>query len=255
MKHHRLLEVCVDSIASALAAEAGGAGRLELCSALSEGGLTPGLGLLEVVRDAVSIPIHVLIRPRRGDFLYSDAEFRMMKKAIVAAKEQGARGVVLGMLLPVGHIDHERVQALVALSRPLEVTFHRAFDLCADPFGALDTLVQLGVDRLLTSGQQASGLAGAALIRQLQAQAGNALVVMPGGGIDRKNIAALLKATGAAEYHASARRQRTSAMLYRRETLAMGASQALSEYESLQTDALEVRALVEALRQAPSQCH
>lgn len=251
MKQQRLLEICVDSPASALAAEAGGAGRLELCSALSEGGLTPGAGMLEVVMDMVHVPVHVLIRPRRGDFLYSEAEFKSMKIDIAHARKSGAAGVVLGMLMPDGQVDRARMEALIALARPMHVCFHRAFDLCADPFRTLDELMQLGIDKLLTSGQQANALLGADLIARLRMAAANSLVIMPGGGINQHNIQQLLEKTAVTEFHASARKRVASNMHYRREDLAMGAPGGLSEYESLEADLAHIQAMVRILSIAP----
>lgn len=242
-----VLEICVDTAAAALAAAAGGAQRIELCSSLSEGGITPSAGLMEVVVQQLAIPVHVLIRPRRGDFLYSDLEFSIMKKDIALAKKLDAHGIVAGILRADGHIDLERTSELIALSRPLSFTFHRAFDLCADPLRAFDELLTLGVDRLLSSGQQASALAGAALLHELVQRANGRMVVMPGGGIHEANIRQLMEATGAAEYHASARSSSASPMLFRRQNLPMAGAQQLSEYEQLTADASRVQAMQQVL--------
>lgn len=236
MKKIKELEICADSVHSAMAAQAGGAQRVELCAALSEGGLTPGAGLLEVTRQKINIDLHVLIRPRRGDFLYSDLEFEIMKKDIEVAKKLGANGVVLGILKADGQVDTERTKKLIALASPLSVTFHRAFDRTPDPFRALEDIKKLKVDRLLTSGQQKTAIAGAELIGELVKAAGERLIIMPGGGISTENIEELLKLTGASAFHASARSRADSKMEFRNPNLSMSGNVALSEYENLQAD-------------------
>ncbi|MFT2008475.1 copper homeostasis protein CutC [Pontibacter sp. 13R65] len=231
-----VLEVCVDSILSAVAAEKGGAQRVELCSGLSEGGLTPSYGLIKIVRKSINIGLHVLIRPRRGDFLYSELEVEIMKRDIEVAKELGADGVVVGALKPDGQVDVELMQSFMAVAKPLSVTFHRAFDVTPDPYKALNDLIELNVDRLLTSGQQGTALEGAALISELIERAGNNLTVMPGSGVNERNMQELLKLTGATELHTSARKKIASDMLFRRDNLPMAGMQQLSEYESLVAD-------------------
>jgi len=151
-----LLEVCADSVESAVAAERGGAQRVELCSALLEGGLTPSSGLIATVRRRIGIGLHVLIRPRGGDFCYSPAEFEVMLLDVASCKSLGVDGVVLGLLVPDGSLDLPRTSALVQAARPMAVTFHRAFDMCSQPLLALEQLVALGVERLLTSVQESS---------------------------------------------------------------------------------------------------
>lgn len=199
-----LLEICVDSLDSALAAQAGGADRIELCSALSEGGLTPSLGLLETVREHLVIPIQVMIRPRGGDFCYSDLEFRAMRRDIELAKAAGADGVVFGLLQPDGRVDIERTRALLEAARPMSITFHRAFDLTSDPFIALETLIGLGVDRLLTSGQAATAYEGLDLIARLVTRADQRIKIMPGGGVEA-HVGEIIEASGVSEVHCSAR--------------------------------------------------
>lgn len=162
-----LMEVCVDSVESAVNAERGGAGRIELCSGLLEGGTTPSMGLLQIVKQSVQIPVFVMIRPRGGDFLYSDREIEVMKADIQLAKLYGADGLVFGALTEDGQIDKELCMSLIALCRPLPVTFHRAFDMVHDPMAALETLLTLGFERVLTSGCDSSALEGLPLIKRL----------------------------------------------------------------------------------------
>lgn len=242
-----VLEICVDSVESALAAAAGGADRLELASELADGGgITPSAGLIAAVRAAVSLPVHVLIRPRSGDFCYSEAEFAVMKRDIELAKSLGADGLVFGILRPDGSVDAPRTAALVRLARPLSVTFHRAFDMAADPFAALEAVIDLGCDRLLTSGQERTAYEGRALIAQLVARAGARLIVMPGAGVNEENVAELLRVTGAREVHSSARVRQPTQMIYRNERVAADFSGA-SGYELTRTAAERVRAMRAAL--------
>lgn len=242
------VEICVDSIHSAIAAEKAGAQRIELCSSLSEGGLTPSAGFIEITRASINIDLYVLIRPRRGDFLYSDQEFEIMKKDIEVAKMLGANGLVLGILMADGQIDIARTATLIALATPLSITFHRAFDMTPDPFKALEDLKNLKVDRLLTSGQQSTALAGMELLRKLVRQAGDHLTVMPGGGINETNINALITGTGASAYHASARTLKTSKMDYQNKDLSMSGGHQLSEYENLLTDEVVVDRILKACK-------
>lgn len=242
-----ILEICTDSIASSLAAFEGGAHRLELCAALPVGGLTPSAGTIRLVREKVALPLHVLIRPRSGDFLYSADEFDIMRQDVRTARELGADGVVLGLLHPDGTIDLDRTRELMALARPMSVTFHRAFDVCADPFRALDELITLGVDRLLTSGQQSSAPQGAGLIGQLVKRAGDQLIILPGAGINDSNIENLMQQTGAREFHMSLSRKTNSPMAFRRPEVNMGGKLPESEYEHYQADATRIRRAVEIL--------
>ena len=241
-----IAEICVDSAHAAMAAESGGAHRVELCDSLVEGGTTPSAGMIALTRAQISIGLHVLIRPRRGDFLYSDLEFEIMKHDIKVAKELGADGLVFGILKADGNIDITRTSELMALAYPLSITFHRAFDLTPDPFRAMDDLLQLKVNRLLTSGQQPTALAGAQLIGKLVKQAGNRLSVMPGAGINEQNVKQIILETGARQYHTSARSKTDGEMLFRRNDLFMASAPALSEYEHFVADAGKVAAISNA---------
>ena len=196
-----LVEACVDSVASALAAQRGGASRIELCDNLVEGGTTPSAGTIALCRDRLRIPIYVMIRPRGGDFCYSPVELDVMRRDIAAAHALGADGVVLGLLRPDGTVDRRRTRALIALARPLDVTFHRAIDVARDPIAALDDLLALGVDRVLTSGQARPALAGACVIAALVERAAGRLEVLAGGGVDETNAREVVARTGVREIH------------------------------------------------------
>src|SRR6266487_3705237 len=197
-----LIEVCVDSVASAIAAERGGAQRIELCSDLVEGGVTPSFGVLGVVRSKVSIGVHPIIRPRPGDFCYSDEEFDIMRRDIEVAKSEGADGVVLGILSSDGHVDVERTRELVELARPLSVTFHRAFDVSADLFLALEAVCASGANRLLTSGGEQECLQGVDTIAQLVKASHGRITIMAGGRIGLNNAVTIIERTGVKEIHA-----------------------------------------------------
>ncbi|XP_047208536.1 copper homeostasis protein cutC homolog isoform X1 [Girardinichthys multiradiatus] len=238
-----LMEVCVDSVESAVNAERGGASRLELCSSLLEGGLTPSLGLLQIVKQYIKIPVYVLIRPRGGDFLYSDQEVEVMKKDIELMKTQGADGVVLGALTEDGRVDAELCMELIAAARPLPLTFHRAFDMVHDPAVALETLVSLGFERVLTSGCDSSALEGLPVIKRLIDQAKGRIIVMPGGGITESNLQRILEGSGAEEFHCSARSSRDSAMKFRNTCVTMGATISAPEYGLKVADVSKVRSL------------
>jgi copper homeostasis protein len=236
-----LLEVAANSVASACAAQAGGAGRVELCAALELGGLTPSQATIALARERLRIPLYVLIRPRAGDFLYDEPECEAMRRDIETCAALGCDGVVLGVLDADGDVDVARCRALMAAAGGMGVTFHRAFDLARDPRRALETIAALGCERVLTSGGQASAMEGAALIRALVAQAAGRVSVMPGAGVDAGNLAALAAATGASEFHASAKRQLPSGMRHRPAGLAE------MQGGELRSDEGQIRALVQVL--------
>jgi copper homeostasis protein len=196
-----LVEACVDSVASSLAAERGGARRLELCDALFDGGTTPSAGMIAACKAAVSIPVFVMIRPRGGDFVYSDVEWDVMRRDIVVARQLGADGVVIGGLRPDGSVDLELVQSLVEAAHGLPVTFHRAFDLTPDLEESLESLADAGVQQILTSGGAATAAEGATTLADLVRSAGSRLVVVAGGGVREENVHELVTISGVREVH------------------------------------------------------
>jgi copper homeostasis protein len=242
-----LLEVCVDTLDGCRAAADAGADRLELCAALELGGLTPSAGFLERARALTDLPLMVMIRPRRGDFLYATEELAAMQLDIERARAVGARGVVLGVLARDGTVDLARARALVAAARPLEVTFHRAFDLARDLDAALDALLELGVERVLTSGGAADVVAGTPVRARLVARAAGRLGVLAGGGVRPENARALVAATGVREVHASCGVLRASGMAFANAACDLGGAHLPGEYERRATDGAVVRALRTAL--------
>ncbi len=235
-----VLEIAANSLASALAAQEGGADRIELCAALELGGLTPSYAQIALTRERVRIPIYVLIRPRTGDFVYSDGEHETMLRDIETCASLGCEGVVIGALDGDGSVDTNRCRTMIAAAGRLGVTFHRAFDMSRDPETALEAIIALGCERVLTSGAQADAPSGAALIAKLVVQAAGRISVMPGAGVNAQNIGALRALTGAREFHASAKRELPSGMLGSNTLPGMTAGEVLSDVE-------QVRALVTAL--------
>jgi len=246
MTEHVLIEVCVDSAASAVAAERGGAQRVELCNDLLEGGVTPSLGLMEVVRSGISIGLHAIIRPRAGDFCYRDEEFDIMCRDVEAAKAAGADGVVLGILDPAGHVDIHRTRQLIDLARPLSITFHRAFDMSADLLRALEDVCATGADRLLTSGGEQTCSQGVGTIAQLVRLGRDRIKILAGGGIGLDNAAQIIERTGVKEIHVGLGSPVASPMLYRNPRVSLG--KALGrEYDRTQVLEENVRKLRHAI--------
>jgi len=209
-----LLEIAVFNIQSALTAADAGADRIELCENYSNGGTTPSYGILKTVREKISIPVFTMICPRAGDFLYSNEEFEVIKQDIKLCKQLGFDGVVIGILNPDGSIDVKRTLQLVEIAYPMEVTFHRAFDRCSSPLQALEDIIRCGCQRILTSGQQPEVLNGKELIKQLIQQAGDRIIILPGGGLRSSNLAELKEYTGAVEFHTSAKKILHSAIQF-----------------------------------------
>lgn len=208
------LEICAGSLHSALAAQEGGADRVELCDNLEEGGTTPGYGTLSRTRDLLHIRLYPIIRPRGGDFLYDDAEFEVMCRDIGICRQLGCNGVVIGMLTQDGGVDVKRTRLLAELAFPMGVTFHRAFDRSRDPFAALEDIIGTGCERILTSGQRPTAPEGAVLIARLVEKAGDRIAIMAGAGVREENIGELVKRTGAREYHSTAKTSRESRMTF-----------------------------------------
>jgi copper homeostasis protein len=239
-----IFEICVDSVEGVQAAKAAGAARVELCASLLEGGITPSRGMIKTARAVPGIKLHVIIRPRGGDFLFSEVEFAAMAADIETAKAEGADGVVIGQLTADGLVDVARTRELMALARPMAVTFHRAFDMTPDPFAALETLIDLGVDRILTSGQEASVLEGLLLITELVRRAGDRIIIMPGGGITARNVERIAAAARPKEIHFAALQLEAGAMRFRREHVFMGGELRPPEYDRLATSEAVIRSVM-----------
>lgn len=244
------LEVCANSVISAVAAQDGGAARVELCDNLSDGGTTPSAGQLLYARKLLHIKIYVLIRPRGGDFLYNDLEFEIMKADIRHCIEAGCDGVVIGMLTPEGHVDKPRCKQLVDIAKQwgLGVTFHRAIDMAADIHQAMEDIIEIGCERVLTSGGKTTAIEGASVLASLVQQAAGRISIMPGCGVDEHNVADIIRFTGAKEIHSTAKTQVGSGMLYHNEHILMGSKHA-DEYSVTQTSAQRVRDILYAANQ------
>lgn len=245
-----ITEVCVDSYDTAVVAAKYGAARIELCAALSEGGLTPPHSLMQKVCHDLSIPVHVMIRPRAGDFLYNSSEFDLMKSDIKTAAAVGASGVVFGILNADGSVDIMRCRTLIELAKPMQVTFHRAFDMTVDPFLALEEIITLGINNLLTSGQRQVAEDGLEMIRELVKRANNRLTVMAGGGVNSGNIM-LLHEAGVKAFHFTCRKKVPGGMHYRNEALqSMGSSQSAGEYDIFEFDCDKMESIQYVLKSA-----
>ena len=249
-----VLEVCVDSTASALAAKRGGADRLELCADLIVGGTTPSLTLVQQVKAETGLPVRALLRPRFGDFCYDSYELAQMEQLAAELVEAGADGIVTGVLTPEGALDAGAMQPIYAAARkaaekagrPVACTLHRAFDVCADPFAALETARSMGLCTILTSGQAASAPQGAALLRQLTERAGKDVEILAGAGVSAQNIPVLAAQTGVRAFHLSGKQVLQSRMTFRRVGVPMGLP-GFSEFEVWQTSEANIRAARQAL--------
>jgi copper homeostasis protein len=245
-----LVEACVDSVESALAAEAGGGGGVELCDDLLEGGTTPSAGMIELCCERAGIPVFVMIRPRGGDFLYSDAEFEVMRRDIARAAALGAAGIVLGLLRPDGSVDAARTRLLVEEARPLPVTFHRAIDVSRDMDEAFDTLLALGVNRVLTSGRAATAEEGVDVIAGMVRRAAGRIAVLAGGGIREENLARVVADTGVREVHVRGTVVRPGGMAYRNPTIDFGGRTAPPDSLLEVTDPARIQRLVRLAQEA-----
>lgn len=244
-------EICTNSVESCLAAQAGGANRVELCAGIPEGGTTPSYGEIAVARELLhTTRLHVIIRPRGGDFLYSPIEVKAMLKDIEMAKNIGADGVVFGCLTADGDIDIPLMRQLMQASQGLSVTFHRAFDVCRDPSKALEEIIALGCNRILTSGQQPTAELGIPLLKELQEQAAGRIILLAGCGVNENNIARIAQETGIKEFHFSARESIRSGMEYKNKVVSMGGTVHIDEYERNVTTTRRVMDTIEKLQSA-----
>jgi copper homeostasis protein len=221
---------------------------VELCGNLIEGGTTPGSGTICSARNNITIGLHVIIRPRGGDFLYSDPEYDIMRSEIDNCGECGVDGIVIGILKKNGEIDVERTAKLIESARPMSATFHRAFDMCSDPVKGLEDVIATGAARLLTSGQKNKASEGMGLISQLIRQAKGRIIIMPGSGINESNIASLATNTGAEEFHLSGRKTVESKMIFRRQDILLGGIPGIHEYSRKVADPDMIRSIINILK-------
>lgn len=242
------IEICVEGIDGLIAAQDAGADRVELCASLLEGGITPSFGVVRESLNVAKIPFHVIVRPRGGDFLYSECEFATMLNDVAALRELGVAGVVVGCLTADGRIDEARMTALVAAARPMPVTCHRAFDMTRDPEEAVEALVRCGVDRVLTSGQRDTALEGIEILRRTVRAAGDRLVVMICGDLDERNIREAVTRSAAPEAHFAAAKVLASGMAFRNPHVGMGGTAIEREFELTVTDTDAVRRTIAAAR-------
>ena len=245
MSNKSKIEICANSVESAVKAQQAGAYRVELCAGIPEGGTTPSFGEIRMARQLLNqTKLHVIIRPRGGDFLYSPIEQEIMLHDIKVARQLGADGVVFGCLTAEGNVDVPLMQKLMNAVGEMSVTFHRAFDMCSNPKEALEQIIGLGIDRVLTSGQEATAEKGIPLLKELVEQADGRIIIMPGCGVRENNIGKIEAETGAKEFHTSARSIVYSKMEYRNENVPMGSSIVSSEFETVQTDREKVKAYI-----------
>lgn len=239
-------EICANSVASSIAAQQGGADRVELCAGIPEGGTTPSFGMMRKTRESIGIGMNVIIRPRGGDFLYTDEETDEMLYDIRMARDAGADGLVFGCLLPDGMVDKEKMARLMDAAGDIPVTFHRAFDHTSDPLLALEDIIDLGCRRILTSGCMPTAREGLPLLSQLVKEAGDRIIIMPGCGINEGNIEEIARLSGAKEFHFSAREPVESGMVFRNPDVVMGNED--DPYGTVRTTARRVAATIRPLR-------
>ena len=248
MKKDYKFEICANSVKSCTEAQKGGAYRVELCAGIPEGGTTPSYGDICLARELLDIKLNIIIRPRGGDFLYNDLEHRIMLKDIEVARNLGVDGVVIGCLTPNGDIDMIKNRDLIDAAGEMSVTFHRAFDMSRNPFESIEKIIELGCDRILTSGQQPKAEMGIELLNKLVEVAGERIIIMPGSGVNAEDRTKIAVGTGAKEFHFSAREPIESGMVYRNPNLKMGGtSVVINEFEEQVTSSQRVRSTIEAL--------
>jgi copper homeostasis protein len=245
--HKVKIEVCAYSVRSAITAQEAGAYRVELCSNYFEGGTTPSYGTIEQAREALNIKLHVIIRPRGGDFLYNNTEYKTILKDIEAVKKLGADGIAIGVLTAGGNVDTAAMKEIIAASGNMSVTFHRAFDTAEDPYKALDDLMELGVNRILTSGLKSTAVEGKDIIAGLVEKAKGRIIIMPGSGVNRSNIENLYKSTGAVEYHLSGRVVVKSGMQFHNEEVSFNPELQGGDY--YETDFDKIKSVIDIVKE------
>lgn len=242
------IEICANSVESAVKAQEGGAYRVELCADIPEGGTTPSFGEMRMARQLLQkTKLHVIIRPRGGDFLYSQLEQEIMLHDIKVARQLGADGVVFGCLTAEGNVDVQAMKKLMNAVGNMNVTFHRAFDMCRNPHEALEQIIELGCTRILTSGQEANAVKGIPLLKELVEQADGRIIIMPGCGVNPNNILQIAEETGASEFHFSGRTSQESGMIFRNPKVSMGGTVKIEEYQKDVTDPDIVKAALAVL--------
>jgi copper homeostasis protein len=244
----RKLEICCYSVESAITAEKVGADRIELCDNYSEGGTTPSYAAIQISVEKLKIPVNVIVRPRGGDFLYSDVEYETIKQDVLAIKKLKANGIVIGFLKANGEIDLGKTREIMDLAKPMEVTFHRAFDMCKDPLKALGQLKEIGITRILTSGAKNRAPDGIDLLTELVDKAGNEIIIMPGSGVNSNTIGKLIRKSKALEFHSSAKTFENSKMDYFNKDISMGGVESVDEFSKVAVDPAEVRKMVGILK-------
>ena len=242
------LEICCYTAESAILSEKAGADRIELCDNFSEGGTTPSYGTIKYLTKKLSIPLHVIIRPRGGDFLYDNAAFEIMRQEVIDMKKLGVHGIVFGVLTATGEIDVERSQEILELAAPMDQTFHRAFDMTKNQLASLEKLKLLGVNRVLTAGGKNNANEGIGLLSKLVEAAENQLIVMPGGGINEKTIGEIIQRTGASGFHASAKTFVKSKMNFHNPAIKMGKSDHIDEYKKISVNAQQIYTMNKILK-------
>lgn len=243
------LEICCYSVESALLAEQAGADRVELCDNYNEGGTTPSYAAIKLSVNQLKIPVNVIVRPRGGDFLYSDIEYDIIKEDIRAIKNLNANGIVVGFLKEDGEVDLERTQEIIELAAPMELTFHRAFDRTKNPIESVKQLAKIGVKRILTSGCKNKAEEGTELIKQLVKEAGQSIIIMPGSGVNEKNIQCLITSTNAFEFHSSAKTFVKSHMKYNSQSISMGGNSSVDEENIVSVNSEQIFEMKTILKQ------
>ena len=245
----RKLEICCFTAESALNAAKAGANRIELCDNIAEGGTTPSYATIDWVVKQLQIPVNVIVRPRGGDFLYSNIEYHLIKEDIAHIKALGANGIVIGFLTSTGEIDLQRTAEIIKLAAPMEVTFHRAFDMSINLFIALEQLKELGVKRILTSGGYANAEKGAHIIAQLVQKANDEIIIMPGSGINSENLEGLIDLTKANEFHSSAKVFVEGGMQFKNNNISMSGNDTPNEFRHISVDSTQIETMLRILKE------